>query len=146
MYSNIHTSMFYKHILPILSNEFTWALPFVTTISCIKYNISVKYRVSPDTFTLRLNAVRIFSETCWNTFLALCTEAFFEPSPTSLMKGFCKNTWRLLAVNYFRKNPPSQMFGWVLKRLLYIAFKFSAMTSLLVTPSNAENLSWRAFE
>ena len=42
------------------------------------------------------------------------TEAYFEPSQTSTMELFCKNSSQLVAINYFYKNSPSQMFNWVL--------------------------------
>ena len=42
------------------------------------------------------------------------TEACLEPSRTSTMELFCKNSERFVAINYFRKNIPSQMFDRVL--------------------------------
>ena len=41
------------------------------------------------------------------------SEVYLEPSQTSTMELFCENSWRLLAVNYFQKKAPSQMFDWV---------------------------------
>ena len=39
MYSDIDTFIFYKHLLLILSSDFTWTLIYVAIISCIKYRI-----------------------------------------------------------------------------------------------------------
>ena len=33
-------------------------------------------------------------------------EVYLEPIRTSTMERFCKNSYRLLAVNYFRKEAP----------------------------------------
>ena len=41
------------------------------------------------------------------------TEAFLEPSRTSTMELFIKNSYGFLAVNYFRKKATLQMFSWV---------------------------------
>ena len=38
-------------------------------------------------------------------------EVYLEPIRTSMIDGFCKNSERILAVNYFCKNTPSQMFN-----------------------------------
>ena len=48
-------------------------------------------------------------------------EAYLEPSQISTMELFWKNSWRLKAVNYFRKNTSSQMFDWVLNTSLQTA-------------------------
>ena len=44
-----------------------------------------------------------------------CKRNNLEPSLASIMKLFCKNIYRILVVNYFRKNVPLKMFDWVLK-------------------------------
>ena len=41
-------------------------------------------------------------------------EAYLESSRTYTMELFCENSSRFLAVNYFRKNAPLQIFHWVL--------------------------------
>ena len=43
-------------------------------------------------------------------------KVYLELSRTSMMERFCDNSSQFLAVNYFRKNAPSQMFDWVLNR------------------------------
>ena len=41
------------------------------------------------------------------------TEAYLEPSLTSLMKLFCKNSWQLVDINYFWKNAPLYIDVWL---------------------------------
>ena len=52
------------------------------------------------------------------TIINQISEAYLEPIRTYMMKRFCENSERILAVNYFRKNTPSQMFNWVLNTSL----------------------------
>ena len=47
-----------------------------------------------------------------------------EPSRTLTMELFRENSWRLKAVNYFRKKAPSQMFDWVLNTPLLLTIKY----------------------
>ena len=55
------------------------------------------------------------------------------------MDLFCKNTERLLAVNYFRKNAPSQMFDWVLNTLLEVyQISGQVLNTSLDTPQNLQ--------
>ena len=42
------------------------------------------------------------------------SKAYLEPSRTSKMELFCKNSQQLKAVNYSCKKTPSYMFDWVL--------------------------------
>ena len=48
------------------------------------------------------------------TIINQILEVYLEPIRTSMIESFCKNSERILAVNYFCKNIPSQMFNWVL--------------------------------
>ena len=48
------------------------------------------------------------------------SEAYLEPNQVFTMELFCKNSWELLAVNYFCKKALSKMFDWVLKTSLSI--------------------------
>ena len=48
------------------------------------------------------------------TIINQILEVYLEPIRTSMIDGFCKNSERILAVNYFCKNIQSQMFNWVL--------------------------------
>ena len=59
------------------------------------------------------------------------TDVYLESSRTSTIEILCKNSSRLQAVNYFRKNAPSQMFVLVLNTPLYCASNaFCGMPSL----------------
>lgn len=55
----------------------------------------------------------------WGNFVAvyLNAEVYLETSQTFTVELFCENSLRLLAINYFRKNPLSYMFIWVLIHL-----------------------------
>ena len=46
------------------------------------------------------------------------TEASLEPIQTFTKELFCNNSKQFVAVNYFCKNAPSQMLGWVLNTTL----------------------------
>ena len=48
--------------------------------------------------------------------------AYLELSRTSTMELFCENSERPLAINYFRKKAPSQMFDWTLNTPLGTLF------------------------
>ena len=51
----------------------------------------------------------------WNGKTA---KVYFEFIRTSTMQLFCDNSYQLLAVNYFCKKNPSQMFEWILNMSL----------------------------
>ena len=46
-------------------------------------------------------------------FIYTYTEAYLEPSQTSMIQLFCKNSKQLQTANYLFKKAPSQIFGWV---------------------------------
>lgn len=73
------------------------------SLSC---NVSQSYR----TFNLSLIKKTNKWKKCY-----FSPEAYLEPSPTSAKKVFCENSQqkRVLAVNFFRKTSPSQIFDWV---------------------------------
>ena len=48
------------------------------------------------------------------------SEAYLDPSQTSTIVHLYENSYRLLAVYYFCKKAPSQMFDWVLNTPLYV--------------------------
>ena len=48
-----------------------------------------------------------------------------------MMVHFCENDEWLLAINYFRKNAPPQVFDWVLNAPLRIFTEWSLKLSLL---------------
>ena len=55
--------------------------------------------------------------------LDIMSEAYLECSQKSKVECFCKNGEQLLAVNYFCKKAPSQIFHWVLNRLQKICLR-----------------------
>ena len=48
---------------------------------------------------------------------------YYELGQASMMESFRKTNWRLLVVNYFRKNAPSKMLDRVLNTRLSYSFK-----------------------
>ena len=65
-------------------------------------------------------------------------KVYLELSRTSMMERFCDNSSQFLAVNYFRKNAPSQMFDWVLNRSKVYKFQtnlFPYKVSLILCAS-----------
>ena len=59
-----------------------------------------------------------------------------------MMVHFCENDEWLLAINYFRKNAPPQVFDWVLNAPLRIFTEWSLKLSLLsiLNPGNFSNV------
>ena len=55
-------------------------------------------------------------------------EVYLELSQTCTMELFCKNSWRLLAIDYFCKKTPLQTFNWVLDMPLFDLHVFKPPT------------------
>ena len=73
--------------------------------------------------------------------LKYSSQAYLEHSRTSMMELFCKNSQQLLAINYFCKRTPPQMFDWVLNTpLLFSIFCHHSSTyaTILGSCSNFE--------
>ena len=70
-----------------------------------------------------LYSVELWSWSCILTKTLHWSEVYLEPSETSTMKLFCKNSEWVLAVNYYRKKAPLWMFGWVLNTPLLFYHK-----------------------
>ena len=61
----------------------------------------------------------------------LFPEVYLDPSGASIMELFCENSQRLLAVSYFHKKAPLQMFHWVLNMHLLHTCTCLTFTELL---------------
>ena len=68
--------------------------------------IDILTQIDPQLLT-KFDLVKAEIEVC-------SPETYLKPSRTPTMELFCENSYRLKAVNYFRKKGPSLMFDWVL--------------------------------
>ena len=78
----------------------------------------------------------------FSDFLKRCSnsEAYLEPSRTSLMGFFCENSYRLKAAYDFRKKAPSQMFDWILNTPLELYEKNKEKQAFLLAHANTSIL------
>ena len=74
--------------------------------------------------------------------IQLCdnTEAYLGPFHTPMNELFRENSYQLLAINYFRKIAPSQVFGRILntsqRRLVSEIYEFHIFTTVYTRSSN----------